>query len=366
MVIAIFGSVYLVRGTQGTATSASTRISITTPTLTSVSSSTTQASTSHPTSAETTSNSSSPAVNSTVSSQIGGELSGWVSELDSGCCYAVSYYSNTSEVDWYGKVATGVPGFGGGNWSGANGVTSLFHESLDTMRASTSLVTVSSVTMGTIQGGVCVAFHLVLDGMSTAYGTVNATADVRQQWAPAGDGSSGWYIQLDSWDFRSSDVQYSTPTSQASLRISDWARSIDTVCCNSSSYYASSPEISWYGDLNATGSPLFNQTWDGPNTYLGQTLAFLAPSPSMVTISDLAMKTVSVGMVNATFLLVLNGTNSICGGAVHGTANVQMEWTLEGGTAWWQIKYESWDFTSSSGLPTVQDHCFINSMLPSL
>ncbi len=322
-------------------------------------------STSTQVSSEIASSSSLPAVNSTDASQIGEELSGWVSGLDGGCCYAMGYYSNLSEVEWYGNVATGVPGFGGGNWSGTNGVTSLFDESLGTLRASTSLVSISNVTMESVQGGILVAFHLVLDGTSTAYGPVNAKVDVQQQWAPVGDGSSGWYIQHDSWDFASSYVQYSTPASQVSLRISDWARSIDNVCCNSSSYYASSSEINWYGDINATGSPLFNQTWDGSNTYFGQTLVFLAPSPSMVTISDLAVKKLSDGMVNATFHLVLNATNSICGGPVNGTANVQMEWTLEGGTAWWLIKYESWDFTSSSNLPTVQDRCFINSMPPS-
>jgi hypothetical protein len=58
LVIAIFGSVYLVRGIQGTATSSSTNIS-TTSTQTAVTSSTTQASTSHPTSTETFSNSTS-------------------------------------------------------------------------------------------------------------------------------------------------------------------------------------------------------------------------------------------------------------------------------------------------------------------
>lgn len=322
-------------------------------------------STSSQVSSETASSSLLPAVNSTDASQIGEELSGWVSGLDDGCCYAMGYYSNTSEVEWYGRVAPGVPGFGGGNWSGADGVKSLFDQALGTLRASTSLVSVSNVTMGYVQGGVLVAFHLALDGSSTAYGAVDAKVDVRQLWAPVGKESTGWYLQRDSWDFASSYVQYSTPASQVSLRISQWARSIDNVCCNTSSYYASSPEINWYGDLNAPGSPLFNQTWDGPNTYLGETLAFLLPSPSMVTVSELRVETVSNGVVNATFHLVLNGTSPICGGPVNGTANVQMVWTLEGGTAWWQIEHESWDFTSSSNLPTVQDHCFINSMLPS-
>ena len=304
-------------------------------------------------------------MNSTLASQIREELSGWASSLDDGCCSAIGYYSDPSEVYWYRKVATGVPGFGGGNWSGNSAIVSLFDESFDTLRASNSLVTFSNLTLGTVRGGVLASFHLVLSGTSTAYGVVNATADIQQEWAPVGEGSSGLYIQRDSWDFTSSYVQYSTPASQVSLRISQWARSVDNVCCNTSSYYASSPDIRWYGDLNSSGSPLFNQSWDGPNTYLGETLGFLAPSPSMVTTSDLALKTVSNSMVNATFRLLLNGTNTVCGVAVNGTATVRMEWTREGDTAWWQIRYESWDFTSSSNLPTVQNHCFINSMLPS-
>jgi hypothetical protein len=59
LVVATFGSAYLLRGNQETATSASTRISTITSTQTSVFSSTTQASTSSPTLTETSSNSTS-------------------------------------------------------------------------------------------------------------------------------------------------------------------------------------------------------------------------------------------------------------------------------------------------------------------
>jgi hypothetical protein len=68
LVIAIFGSVYLVRGIQGTAISASTHISTMTSTQTSVFSPTTQASDSHTTSTETSSTSTSV---SSITSSVG-------------------------------------------------------------------------------------------------------------------------------------------------------------------------------------------------------------------------------------------------------------------------------------------------------
>jgi hypothetical protein len=311
---------------------------------------------------DTTSSTSFASVNSTAASQVGAELSAWVSDLNDGCCYAIGYYSNSSRVEWEGNTSQGVPGFGGGTWTGSAGITSLFDEALDTLRPSTSLVVISDVTMEGVGGNVVASFDLVLNGSSTAYGAVRAAASVQQQWTPVGGGSTGWYIQDESWDFSSSYVQYSTPASQVSLQISDWARSIDNVCCNSSSYYTSSSEVKWYG-INGTGSPLLNGTWTGSggiNEYFGQTLSWLMPSPSMVSVSDLVVKTVSIGVVNATFNLALNATNAQCGGAVKGNAHVQMEWALEGGTAWWHIRYESWDFTRSY----VQDRCFIYSMLP--
>jgi len=71
------------------------------------------------------------------------------------------------------------------------------------------------------------------------------------------------------------------------------------------------------------------------------------PSPTMLTISNLTLNGVGGGNVNASFHLVVNGTNSIMGGGLHAVANVEMQWAFQSVSGFWCIHYESWDFSQT-------------------
>lgn len=343
-------SIYSPRiGNESSATSKSTSSASSSSTSSATQSTSTSSSASLSNTTSSTSTNSSPDI-----SQVGLEISGWNLVMDNGCCSALGYYGSTSAITWYGNVVRNVPGFGGGTWTGTSQINAFFDESLGTLDASPSLATILDLAVRQVQGGdINATFHLVLNGTSTVYGAVNATVDVEQHWAPVGGDDSGWYLQDDSWNFLSSYVQYSQVTSQVSLQISDWAKSIDGVCCNTVGYYRNSSEVIWYGNTTgAHGTIFFDHTWAGldtPNSVggerLGTTLAWLDPSPALMTISNLTLTDVGGGNVNATFHLVVNGT-SFQSGAANATANVQMQWTLEPGGSWY-IHYESWEFLAA-------------------
>jgi hypothetical protein len=299
-------------------------------------------------------------------SQVELEVYTWTQTLNGGCCYLLGYYLSTSTISWYGDIVRNTTGFTGGTWAGQSEIHTFFDQSLGTLRPSPSLATVSDIAATQVQGGdINASFFLALNGTSTISGAINATVEVQQEWEPNGGGSTGWSILAESWDFLSSHIQYSQATSQVALQISDWERSVDNVCCNTSSYYNNSSVISWSGNFT-DGSPIFFKgTWagsEGINDYLGSTLGWIMPSPTMLTISNLTLDDIGGGTVNASFHLVVNGTNGIAGGGLHAVANVEMQWTFQAVSGFWYIHYESWDFSQTY----VQYHGEPSSMSPSL
>jgi hypothetical protein len=276
------------------------------------------------------------------------EISGLERSLDSSGCDVTGFYSNDSVITWYGNTTpASAPVLGGGTWSGTSNINLHCTESLAFISPSPSFSTISNLIVTDAGGGnVNATFHLLLNGRSATYGAVNATVDVQQRWAPNGGESSGLHIQDDSWRFLNSYVQYPQATSQVKLRVAQWVRSIDNVCCNITDFYTNSSSIRWYG--NTTIVPVFGRgTWVGSrgvNEHYSESLAFLSPSPSKVTISNMIVTDAGGGKLNATFRLFLTGSSDIAYGRVNATANVQLQWTYQGWSGGWHIRYETWDF----------------------
>ena len=148
----------------------------------------------------------------------------------------------------------------------------------------------------------------------------------------------------------------SRTTSQVQLQVSQWEDSINNRSVGSiTEFYTNSSVVSLYS--KGIGNLCNQLVLNGTYTYAGTSnapsirglytteLSNFKPSPSLVTVSNLTLKDNGRGSVNATFTLVLNGIREVFG-PTNETANVQQQWTNQGGSGSWQILKENWDYLS--------------------
>jgi hypothetical protein len=115
-------------------------------------------------------------------------------------------------------------------------------------------------------------------------------------------------------------------------------------------YYTNNSTITLYGNViqnMSTGCCDHGGTFMGPdniNLLYGSFWGALIPSPSLSTITNLTLKDLGEGNVNATFRVFVSGTNGV-NGVINATIDVRQHWTNQGGT--WLIQEEVWDFANS-------------------
>jgi hypothetical protein len=138
---------------------------------------------------------------------------------------------------------------------------------------------------------------------------------------------------------------------QVDLQVSRLEKSINNLNLsldNLMNFYTNASVITLYGNATSYPDPplVTRGIYNGINNiflfYDVDIEILYPPSPSLVAISNLTVTDAGEGNVVTAFHIFLNSTSDVYG-MVNATADVQQEWTSQGGGQW-HIQNESWDF----------------------
>ena len=119
-------------------------------------------------------------------------------------------------------------------------------------------------------------------------------------------------------------------------------------------FYTPSSNLTISGNTSGTAISYFGiygGTYYGSGNiklFYAASIALLQASPTLTTIDNVTVKNAGADNFNATFRLVLNGTDFGDGNPVRATIDVLQQWTNQGGNGGWHIRDEYWDMLTHS------------------